>query len=198
MVRAVKLARVILIAASVAAWELACVGCGVQGTVRLRSVADSDMLAPKIRVLAYRSDDSQSADVYMTDLSMSDMDPGVDPGKLTGTFIHIHQFLIPRAGRTPIESTASSATIRAIVLSRGAIGVYGGGGFLLPDGSPGDSTFGGTMKGATVKLIESNAQFHDPLGACTMTASFSAPLDESLARLMAARMDDFLAKVREK
>jgi hypothetical protein len=54
------------------------------------------------------------------------------------------------------------------------------------------------MRGATMKLIAANAQFHDPLGACTLSASIRAPLDESLARLMAARLDDLLARAKDR
>jgi hypothetical protein len=171
-------------------------GCGVRGSVALRSVANSGVLSPQIRTLAYFSDEPQSADIYLTDLTPSELEPGVNPGTLTGNLIHIHQFLTPNAGKTPIASTASNVTIRYIVLSRGAIGVYGGGGFLQPKGSPGDQTFGGSMKRATMKLLDANGQFHDPLGASTLSASFRAPLDPSLARLMAARVQDFVDLAR--
>jgi len=172
--------------------------CGVRGSARMRSVTTGGELTPKLRVLAYRADDSQTADVYLTDLAIADLDPGVDPGSLTGSFIHVHLFLMPKAGKTPIESTASSVTIRYVVLSRGAIGVYGGGGFLLPSGSPGSSTFGGSLSDATMKLINSNSEFHDPLGPSTLSISFRAPLDESLARRMAASLEDFLIKATVK
>ncbi len=192
MVRAMSPRWVVQLAACLAVIACLLGGCGVRGSVRLRSVTTGGELTPKLRVLAYRADDSQTADVYLTDLALADLDPGVDPGGLTGCFIHIHFFLMPKAGKTPIESTASSVTIRYVVLARGAIGVYGGGGFLLPGGSPGDSTFGGSLSDATMKLINSNAEFHDPLGPCTLSISFRAPLDESLARRMAASLEDFL------
>ena len=54
------------------------------------------------------------------------------------------------------------------------------------------------MRNATMKLVEANPLFHDPLGACTMSASFRAPLDESLARRMAARLDDFIARAKSR
>jgi hypothetical protein len=172
-------------------------GCGVRGSVTLRSVANGGVLRPEMRVLAYRSDDLESADVYLTDLAMQDLDPGAPLDEIAGHFVHLHLFLIPKAGSTPIESTASSVTIRYVVLARGAVGVYGGGGFLLPRGEPGDKLLGGSIRDATMKLIKANAQFHDPLGACSLKTSFRAPLDESLARLMAARLDEILALARE-
>lgn len=171
-------------------------GCGVRGTVTLQSVEGQGKLSPTIRSLAYRTADLETADVYLTDLSDQDLDPGASLDEVTGHFIHLHLFLVPRAGHTPIETGASSVTIRYIVLAKGAIGVYGGGGFLLPRGKPGDDTIGGSIRDATMKLIASNSHFRDPLGACSLGASFRAPLDESHARLMAARLDDILAHAR--
>lgn len=156
----------------------------------MRSIDDAAVLAPAMPVVAYSARDPNTADLYLTNLTPDQLDPATDLADLDGHIVHIHMFVAPRAGKTPIDQTACSVTIRHAVLARGAIGMYGGGGFLLPSGKAGDETFGGSIRSATLRLLGSTPGFRDPLGAVEFDASVRAPLDEPLARLIGQRIED--------
>jgi len=153
------------------------------------------MDAPTLPLAAYWAPDASTADIYLTNLDAAALDPGTDLSQVTGRIVHLHLFLVPLAGSTPVGSAACSVTIRHIVLARGSIGIYGGGGFLAPSGRPGNEEFGGSIKGATLRLSGQTTSFVDRLGASTMDAGFTAPRDEAMAKRIAARVNDVLAVV---
>ncbi len=171
-------------------------GCGVRGDLAVRSMEHGGMISPTFTTIAYTARGVESADIYLTDLSPADLDPGTPLDSITGHLIHIHVFLIPKAGKTPIDRNASNVTVRHIVFVRGAIGMYAGGGFLLTQGRPGDATFGGSLRDATLKVVDMSPTFHDALGAGRMRGVVRAPLDEGAASRIASRLDDVIARLR--
>lgn len=187
-----------------AAWALAVatlllpLSCTSGGKVQMRSIDDAAALTPSLPVVAYAARDPNTADIYLTSLTPDQLDPATPLADLEGHIVHIHMFVAPRAGKTPIDETACSVTIRHAVLARGAIGLYGGGGFLLPSGKAGDKTFGGSIRSATLRLIGSTAGFRDPLGAVEFDASVRAPHDERLARVIGQRIEDVALLVDRK
>ena len=146
------------------------------------------------RTSAYLSGDRNTADVYLTDLPAEALDPDADLKDVSGQIIHIHLFLTPKAGSTPIDSTACSASVRHVVIAGGRIGVYGGGGFLSPNTSPGDRVLTGHLADATLRLVSASPEFGDRLGPSKLDCAFRAPLDPRLANVLAARLDTILAK----
>jgi hypothetical protein len=170
-------------------------GCAVGGTVHTRSTAQSAALAPAIRYVASRPLGPGQIDLFLTDLSLDELDPTTPLDELNGSIIHVQMFIRPKASKTPIDSTATNATVRHVVLSAGAIGVYSGGGFILPKSSKKATTFRAKMRGASLVLTDHTANFSDPLGPSTMTLSVRAPHDEALAALIAARLDQTLQRV---
>lgn len=136
--------------------------------------------------------DASSANLYFTDLSDEALTPGSDLTGVSGTIVHIHLFAIPKVGKTPIDRTASTATVRTLVLAEGHIGVYGGGGFMMPSGKPGERTLGGSISSASIRLTGSTPGFEDRIGAGEFSASVAAPLDEASARRIAARLEELI------
>ena len=173
---------------------LALSGCSVGGTVRVASVEAGTSLQPQVTLVAFRPLGRGQIDLYMTDLTREQLDPAVALEELSGSLVHVRMFIRPRAGKTPIDSTATNVTIRHVVLSGGAIGVYGGGGFLFPRSSRTSDAFIGRMRGATLVLTDRTPNFIDPLGPSTMSLSVRAPRDEALAALIAARLDESLER----
>ena len=169
-------------------------GCSAGGTVRVASVEAGASLEPQVTLVAFRPLGRGQIDLYMTDLTREQLDPAVALEELSGSLVHVRMFIRPRAGKTPIDSTATNATIRHVVLSGGAIGVYGGGGFLFPRSSRTSDPFTGRMRGATLVLTDRTANFVDPLGPSTMSLSVRAPRDDALAALIAARLDESLER----
>lgn len=172
-------------------------GCIADNVVRVRSVRDAAVDSPRLEEAAYWAADASTADIYLTDLGPAELDPGTDLSAVEGRIVHLHMFVVPLAGATPIDPEACSVTVRHIVLARGSIGVYAGGGFLLPGGRPGDAEFGGRIRGGTLRLAGHTKNFVDRLGASTMDAAFTARKDEATAKRIAARVRDVLAAVEK-
>lgn len=153
------------------------------------------MVAPELPHVVYRAADANTADIYMTDLSREELDPATDFRDVEGQIVHLHMFIAPRAGKTPIDQTACSVTVRHAIIANGAIGVYGGGGFFLPSGKAGQKRFGGDVRDATMRLVGSTGGFVDRLGAAQFQGSIRAERDDALAALIGRRMDDIALTV---
>lgn len=168
-------------------------GFGSAGKGEVLSAESPVKLNPDFRVQAYRSDDRNSADVYLTDLSDEDLTKlfaeGGSWGEVEGQIVHLHMFVRPKPGRTPIEGTAASCTVRYIVLARGEIGVYDGAGFLQPGWAPGSDKFAGGVKQASLRLTRATDRFRDLLGPSQLTLRFSAKQDDETAGSLAARTE---------
>lgn len=182
-----------MLAAAVAVGCIA--GCTTPDAVVLRSISTGQTLAPSIRRSVYTSPDPNTADVYLTDLDRDDLEPGTPLTGMTGQIVHLRMFVNPEPGMTPIDDTACTVTIRHVVLADGQIGVYGGGGFLVADGSPGGAEFSGSIRNATMRLISSTDGFSDRLAASDFNASFTAAKDAGTSRLISRRLDDVLDRV---
>jgi hypothetical protein len=155
------------------------------------------MDAPILPVSAYWASDPNTADIYLTDLQPSELDRGTDLSNIAGRIVHIHMFITPSAGSTPIGAQSCSMTVRHIVLANGAIGVYAGGGFFLPKENPGAPSLNGTVSGATLRLTGQTPTFADRLGPAVMEGRIDAPRDPALAKRIGARVDDVLAVVKK-
>jgi hypothetical protein len=168
-------------------------GGGAGGTPRLTSFEHGGRLALGESTRVYASSDRNTADIFVTDLPPGVWNDGVDVSAMTGTITHVRMFLASRPGRTPVEPTANSATIRVLVLAGGAMGLYGGGGFFDRSGDPGGSTFAGSVRAGTLKLIRATPGFVDRLGPCAFEGAVTAKRDpEQTARL--ARAFEALAR----
>lgn len=168
-----------------AAATLALHGCGsVSSSLRenaLTSTADGSGLSSRFPTQVYYGNETNVADFYLTDLPPSVWEQGGDVSDLEGTIVHIHMFVVPKPGKTPIQRTASSSTVRWLVLSKGRVGVYGGGGFFSESGEVGEDKFGGTLYDASLRLIRSTPGFKDPLGPSVLSVSVSAKKDQKAA-----------------
>lgn len=182
-------------------------GCGLGSTdLRLEAIVEEAVVQPVFRLRAYMPspspNDRNTADIYLSDLPAERLlDPDDTLADAVGSIVHIHLFLVPVAGSTPIDATACNATVRQVVLagprgadgSRPAIGVYGGGGFLLPDNTPGGGSLSGELLDATLRLTNATPGFVDRLGAARLKGDFAARRNDSLARGVAQRLDALIS-----
>lgn len=183
------------------------VGPTTGGTLSVQSTLTGRGLSAPVVAAAYVPvppppgvPDPDTADIYLSDLPQARLtDLNDDLSGLTGSITHIHLFLTPDAGRTPIDRTACNVAIRTIVLAcaaqtddaagRSVVGLYTGGGFVLPSRDPGDSTYAGRVLDLSLRLAAADPGFADPLSPASMTGSFSAPLDAAAGPLLAARFE---------
>lgn len=173
---------------------VAAAGCGtlraglVSGT-EFASVSTERVLRPRFATRVFTSDGLNTADLYLTDLDEAVLD---DPDRLaaaTGQILHVHMFLRPKPGSTPIEPTAITVTARYIVLSAGRAGVYAGGGFLLPAGGPNGDRFGGSMRAATLRLVGRTEGFDDLIRSGVLSLRERGRNDPRAAALIGAAAD---------
>ena len=102
----------------------------------------------------------------------------------------LRMFWRPRAGRTPIERTATNATLQYLVFPPGGeAGVYTGAGFIMPDGEPGDDRLGVEVQDAYVQLRDAGPRFLDLLGRAELDGSFTARRDDARARALLRELE---------
>lgn len=159
---------------------------GGLGEGRLESAEFPVDLEPDLPVRVYEPIDESSADIFLTDLTNDEIIAALaDPAAgTTGTIIYAHMFVRPRPGRTPIDTTAISVTVRYILLARGSVGVYDGGGFLLPTGKPGREYFAGRIPDADLRLAATTPGFVDRIGRGELSLRFRARRDPETVDLI--------------
>ncbi len=134
------------------------------------------------------------AEILLTDLPPAALDRGTDLAGVSGCIVQIRMFLNPSPGDTPIAKTAVNSSIRQIVISGGAIGVYSGGGFVLPRDRPGDARFRANVRDATLRLTGVSGAFVDRLGPANFNATLAPVHDESAAHRIGARVEEIMRR----
>lgn len=174
-------ALALLLALLAAATLPACAGVsGGRSTLEFDSTSEGTILTPTFTTRVFDSDDPNTADIYLTDIPGLATPEAKGEG-MTGNILHIHMFLYPKAGKTPIDFTASNATITHVVLADGAYGVYSGGGFFLPSGKTKGRSFKGRLSNATLRPVSATSGFADLLGWNQLSGSLAAARDEDRA-----------------
>ncbi len=179
---------------------------GGESLVLTSAARDGVVYAPPAKTLdgVYRRVDASTADVYLTDLDIDALAHGrpVDKaGEGGGGVMHIRLFMPPRAGRTPLDDSGCNLSIRQVIVAhdgaRGgaAMGLYAGGGFAYPSGTIGDSTLGGTIDGATLRLTRATPSFEDLLGPSTAAVRFSVRRDDETAQRIGLRLDEWASRM---
>lgn len=189
--------RTLLAAATLAAASLlaSCAGFGVGGVSGSSTTRSANNLVFNVEypIRVSQATDKNTADIYLTDLTDDELsaifaEPR-DWSGITGTLTHVHIFIAPEPGKTPIESTAASATIRTIVIAQGEIGVYDGAGFLLPGGSMTKGRVAARVRNAPLRLTRRTPGFADPLVTPEMDLSFSVREDTQAASELDDRVE---------
>jgi hypothetical protein len=159
-----------------------CLGaCGIlaggsAGTLRAQSLGDDPAVLQSNFTNAFFSHDPARGISFM--LSDVPIDQLMKGTVNRGQIMHIDLLWMPKAGVTPLDSSATNATIRYVIISKGEIGVYGGAGFAMPQGDPLGKSLSITLRDASLQLQESTAGFHDVLSPAQLTGTISAKRDD--------------------
>jgi hypothetical protein len=160
------------------------------GSSALRIESRQAVVEPQPVTAVYRAIDPNTADIFISDFPpdlIADRLAQGDNGP-PGTVTHFRLFIEPNAGDTPIDFGATSSSIRHIVFTGSSYGVYGGGGFLLPSDSIGDTSFTGRIRNGTLKLVGARPGFADRLGLAEISGRVSVTRDDALAETLSARI----------
>jgi hypothetical protein len=162
---------------------------GGGGTPTIESSIGGGILRAEPRLRVYRLTSAASASMYLTDMPPEAFAPGADPLAFPGAIVHVHIMMTPKAGETPIASTACNTVVRTLILAAGEVGIYGGGAFSLADADDlGQDEFSASVRGGTMRLTHATPQFVDRLVQARFTGTASATLDEPLTDAIAARV----------
>lgn len=110
--------------------------------------------------------------LWMTDIAANELQSGDVP---EGQILHVELLFEPRAGWTPIDSTATNLAIRYILIADGEVGIYEGGGFGYPIGTGRSSSMTLRIDEATMQLSRSTVGFVDLLSPAELNGTFSGP-----------------------
>ncbi|MBL1217312.1 MAG: hypothetical protein D8M59_07425 [Planctomycetes bacterium] len=166
------------------------------GDIETQSITSdpAGMLGPDVRCAVYRHRSGGTATIILSDLTPQQLAGGAfsEPCQV----VCIDLLWDPKAGRTPMDSSATNCTIRHIVLNgeQTEIGVYGGAGFLKPSSKLGHDSFKGSVSSSTMKLMQSTPGFADRLGSCSLTGSFQANQDPELLAAAAIALNSEVSR----
>jgi len=158
----------------------------------IKSQSGAGELRGAMAVAVYATTDKNTADVFLSDLPAAALEPDGDLSAVSGMFTHIHVFITPAAGSTPIDSGACSVVVRTIVVARGQLGMYGGGAFLNPSSAPGGGSYSGTISRGTCRMLTKTGGFMDRLGPSEFSASFRVSRNEALVERLRTRLGTML------
>jgi hypothetical protein len=160
-----------------------CTSAQASGSLRTVSLGDNAVVFPTDFTSVFYSHDPESG---TTSFMLSDVDPQrlLEGDVKDGQILHIELLWTPLAGFTPMDSSATNASIRYIILVDGHLGLYGGAGFAHPSSDPGAATLSVSLKDASIQLMESTSGFVDLLSPAQMTGAFKAKLDDKATRQM--------------
>jgi len=145
------------------------------GQLVTRSLTDSPVeLTAFYTTAVYGHTESRGTTFIVSDRPTSEL---LDGSIRNGQVVHMHLLWRPKAGSTPMDSTATNLSIRQVVFSNGQVGVYGGAGFATVKGEPGDELMSLEIKEASLDLLESTPGFVDLLSPARLTGTLTAQQD---------------------
>lgn len=125
---------------------------------------------------------ANEGEIWMTDIPIEELAKGNTPD---GQIIQLQMLWTPIAGKTPLAATSTNLVIKHIIISDGEVGVYGGGGYCWPTGTPSDG-MKFNIEQATIAIQDQSSGFFDPLTPATMTGVVASSPDKVLARQIAS------------
>ena len=186
-------------------------GCASSSSLEIESLDADVTIVPVIRTQIARHVDENTIDIYLSDIPEDRLlaparrggflpaaGTGIDdPSPGNGTILHIRMFVNPRAGRTPIESSASNTTMTCLIIADSIgdnviAGRYGGGGFLLPTTPTTAATFHGSINDGSLRLVSRSPRFADRLGLCEIHTTIAARRDDAVAEGFGAWFRQFV------
>ncbi len=102
--------------------------------------------------------------------------PEDDPSQV----VTVRMFWEPSPGNTPIDPTATNATIHYVIFTgqdKNQVGIYSGAGFVFPTSDPGDATLEAGVWQANLTMADRSAGFNDLLGQAMLRGDFTATND---------------------
>ena len=160
----------------------ACTIGGPGGVLRVESLgADPVYLATAYRTAYFAEHEATETSFFAADVALDDL----LRGEVTdGNVVHLDLLWYPKAGSTPMDSSATNLSIRFVVFAGGEVGLYGGAGFGVPEGSPASDRMSLLIRDASLTLLDSTDGFVDLLSPARLTGQVTAQRSERVTRQM--------------
>ena len=162
-------------------WGLAgCASFRFDAPLRVESLGDDPIyLSGNFVTAFYGTHESTETSIILADVPPDQLLAG---DISLGQVVHVNLLWLPKAGATPMDASATNASIRYVVIANGEVGVYGGAGFVLPLGEAGEPQLSLLVKDASLTLLDSTDGFVDLLSPARLTGTVTARLNESRTR----------------
>ena len=92
--------------------------------------------------------------------------------------VTIRMLWTPRAARTPLDPSATNATIRYVRFDGDEVAVYGGAGYVRPHGRLGSKALDAAVWDADLRLTRATRGFDDSLGPIRLHGRFTIRRDD--------------------
>jgi len=111
------------------------------------------------------------------------------PAESPDRAMHITMRWRPKAGQTPLDPSATNATVQLYLFEGDGVGVYGGGGHLWPRSTAGARRWSATLRNASLRPMHLSDQFNDMLGICVAEGALTAQRDEHATLELVTRIE---------
>lgn len=148
------------------------------GNLMVRSVTDQPVELECAFSQAFFRPADAGTSFYLSDVPLDDLLQG---RPRVGQIMHVELMWLPKAGRTPVDATATNVSIRHVVFADGEVGVYGGAGFAWVKGKPEGKKLTLDIEEASMSLLASTPGFQDLLTPSILTGRLTASRDEIMA-----------------
>jgi hypothetical protein len=172
--------RALLVLAAAGLGAIAgCRGRAVTGDLRTESIGTSPLRLRGGFTTAVYLVGEANASIYLSEMELEEF---ATPQTLNGQLVHVDLLWRPIAGHTPLDESATNASVKQVIFSNGQVGVYGGAGMADPGKKVGAKSMTVSLREATLTLLESTPGFNDLLSPAEMTGKFTCRLDPDLTQ----------------
>ncbi len=163
-----------------------CAGPVRHGSLRAQSLGDDPVALEGEYITAFYADgNSVETSFVLSDVGLDQLLSG-QFGR--GQVVRIDLLWLPKPGATPMDSSATNASIQYVIVADGELGVYAGAGFALPQGDASGRSLTVRLRDGSLDLLESTDGFVDLLSPATLTGSFTATHNDQRARQLSAAL----------
>jgi hypothetical protein len=142
------------------------------GQMRIRSLVDAgNVLRSQFQSAIYSAGDNNTVTIVLLD----------GPAESPSQVVTLRLFWNPHAGRTPIDATATNATITYIIFTGSDgqdVGIFAGAGYVYPSDDVGESRLTASIWESTLRLSDKSGGFVDRLGPARLDGKIVALRDE--------------------
>jgi len=144
---------------------------GEGGSLTVRSFNDTDdATRGSFQTGIYTTADQNSATMILFD----------GPAENPKAAVTIRMFWNPHAGRTPIDATATNATVQYVIFDEAGkeIAIYSGAGYFYPNNTVGSDSFTGSLWQSSLRIADKSEGFEDKIGQARIDGKFTVTRDD--------------------